>query len=52
MLFNKNVIFMKLIQYNEYSVSAFVADGLVLQHQGISSHIAEYIPMCFQRYMG
>ena len=33
---------MKLIQYDEYWISTVDTDGLVLQHQGISSHIADY----------
>ena len=28
------------------------SDGLVLQNQGISSHSAEYAPMCSQFLMG
>ena len=43
---------MRLVQYNEYSVITVDTDGLVLQHQGISSHSAEYAPMHFQRFMG
>ena len=38
---------MKLVQYNEYLVSTVPTDALVLQHQGISSHSAEYEPMRF-----
>ena len=36
---------MILVQYNENSESTVDTDGLVLQHQGISSHIAEYASM-------
>ena len=43
---------MKLVQYNEYLVSTVGSDGLVLWHQGISSHIAGYKPMHFQLFMG
>ena len=35
---------MKLVQYNSCSVSNVDTDGLVLQHQGISNHNAEYTP--------
>ena len=38
---------MKLVQYNKCSVSIVATDGLVLQHQGISSHSADYTPMRF-----
>ena len=43
---------MKLVQYNEYFVSTVDTDGLVLKHQGISSHSADYSPMHFQLFMG
>ena len=43
---------MKLVWYNEKLVSSVDTDGLVLQHQGISSHSAEYAHMCFQLCMG
>ena len=33
---------MWLIQYNEYLVNTVDTDGLVLQHQGISSYSAKY----------
>ena len=53
MLFIINVIFCKkLVQYNEYLISTVDTDGLVLQHQAISSHSAEYTPMHFQLFMG
>ena len=42
---------MKLVQYNEYLVSTVGTGGLVLWHQGISSHSAGYAPMCFQLFM-
>ena len=38
---------MKLVQYREYLTSNVDTDGLVLQHQGISSYSAKYAPMCF-----
>ena len=43
---------MKLVQYNEYLVSTVCIDGLLLQHQGISSHSTEYTPTSFQLFMG
>ena len=43
---------MKLVQYNEYLVRAVDTDGLMLQHQGISSYSAEYVLMQFQLLMG
>ena len=43
---------MKLVGHKVYSVSTVDTDGLVLQHQGISSHSTEYAPMCFQWFMG
>ena len=43
---------MKLVQCNEYLVSIVDTDGLVLQHQDISSQSAEYTPMVFQLFMG
>ena len=42
---------MKLLQYKEYLVTTVDTDGLVLQHQGISSYSAEYGPMHFQLFM-
>ena len=42
---------MKLVQYNECSVSIVDTDGLVL-HQGISSHSADYTPMSFPVFKG
>ena len=44
--------YMKLIQYNECLISIVDTDGLVLQHQGISSHSADYVPMRFPVFMG
>ena len=38
---------MKLAQYNECLISIVDTDGLVLLHQGISSHSADYAPMHF-----
>ena len=43
---------MKLVQYNEYSVNTLDTDKLVFQHQGISSHSAEYEVMHSQLFMG
>ena len=43
---------MKLIQHSEYSGSTVDTDGLVLQHQGISSNSAEYVRMNFPCFMG
>ena len=36
---------MKLVQYNECFVIIVDTDDLVLWHQGISSHSADYAPM-------
>ena len=43
---------MKLVQYNECLVSIVDTDGLVLKHQGISSHSANYAPMHFPVFKG
>ena len=43
---------MKLVQYNQYLVSTVDTDGLVLWHQGISSHSAKNAPMHFQLFVG
>ena len=43
---------MKLAQYNGYLVSTVDTDDLVLWHQVISSHSAEYTSMHFQLFMG
>ena len=40
-------LFMKLAQYNEYLMSTVNTDGLVLEHQDIRSHSAEYVFLCF-----
>ena len=37
---------MNVVQDNEYSVSIMDTDGLVFQHQGISSYSADYTPIC------
>ena len=42
---------MKVAQYNEYLVSTVDTEGLVLQHQGISGHSAEYPPIFSQLFM-
>ena len=39
---------MEALQYNEYLISIVDADGLMLQHQSISSYRTEYAPLCFQ----
>ena len=39
---------MKLVWFDECFISIAGADGLVLQHQGLSGHNAEYAPMHFQ----
>ena len=39
--------YMKRVQYNECLVSIVDTDGLVLWHQGISSHSADYAPKRF-----
>ena len=43
---------MKLGKYNDYSVSTVDTDALVLKHQGISSHSADYISMWLPQFMG
>ena len=43
---------MKLAQYNKCLVSIVDTNGLVLKHQGISSHSADYVPMCFPVFKG
>ena len=43
---------MKLVQYNERLISTEDTDGLVLKHQGISSHSADNPSMCFQVLKG
>ena len=43
---------MKLVQYDECLVSIVDTDGLVLKHQGISSHSADYAPMDFPVFKG
>ena len=43
---------MKLVQYNECLVSIVDNDGLVLWHQGIISHSADYAPMRFPVFKG
>ena len=43
---------MKLVQNNQYLVSTVDTDGLVLWHQGISSHSAENVAMHFQLFVG
>ena len=48
MMFTLNVTpCMKLSQYTDYLICTVVTDGLVLQHQGKSSHSVEYALMCF-----
>ena len=43
---------MKLVQYNERLISIVDADGVVLQHQGISIHSAHHAPMRFPVFRG
>ena len=43
---------MKLFQYNECLVSIVYTDGLMLKHQGISSHSADYALMRFPVFKG
>ena len=43
---------MKPVQYNECLVSIVDSDGLVLWHQGISGHGADYAPMRFPVFKG
>ena len=38
---------MKLVQSNEYFISTVDTDDLLLWHQSISSHSAEYVSMHF-----
>ena len=43
---------MKLVQHNEYLISIVDADGLVLDHQSISSHNADYVLVRFPVFRG
>ena len=43
---------MKLAQCNECLISIVDTDGLVLQHQGISSHSGDNAPMRFPVFKG
>ena len=43
---------MKLLLCNAYLISTVGTDGLVLQHQGMRSHNAEYAPMHLHMCMG
>ena len=43
---------LKLFKCNVNLVSTVCTDALVLKHQSISSHSAEYAPMHFQMFMG
>ena len=48
-----NVIFcIKPVQDNKHLVNAVAIDGVVLQHQGISSHSVQYTPTRFQLLTG
>ena len=40
-----------MAQYNEYLTSTVDTGGLVLSHQGISSHSAEYVPIHVQWFI-
>ena len=46
------IFYMKPVQYNECLISTVDTDGLVLQHQGISSHSADYAPIGFLMFKG
>ena len=37
-----DIFFMNLVEYNAYLASTVDTDGLVLEHQAISSYSAEY----------
>ena len=43
---------MKLVEWNKCLINAVDTDGLVLYHQGISSHSADYAPMRFPVFRG
>ena len=47
-----NIFYMKLVLHNESLVSIVATDALVLKHQGISSHSADYAPMRFPVFKG
>ena len=48
----KYIFCKKLDQYNEYVISTVGTDGLVLQHQAISTHSVVYASMRSQFFMG
>ena len=43
---------MKMLQLIDCLISTEGTDGLVLKHQGISSHSADYAPMRFPVFKG
>ena len=43
---------MKMLQLIDCLISTEDTDGLVLKHQGISSHSADYAPMRFPVFKG
>ena len=43
---------MKLVQWIECLISTEDTDGLVLKHQGVSRHSADWAPMCFPVFKG
>ena len=43
---------MKRVECSAYLVSIVGTDGMVLQHQAISSHSAEHAPIHFQMFVG
>ena len=43
---------MKLDRLNECLIYTVDTNGLVLQHQAISIHSADYIHICLQLFMG
>ena len=52
-LFTINVILLyEIVQYDECLFSIVGTDGLVLLHQDISSHSADYTPMRFPVFEG
>ena len=50
-LFNWDIFVWNGYKLNIQSALSVNTDGLVLQHQGINSHSAEYAPIHFQLFM-
>ena len=42
---------LQLVKYGRYLINTMDNDGLVLNHRGISSHGADYAPMCFHVFL-